>query len=126
MERKELDSIIKDFNFQKGGTKEACLKAREYLLHMINPGNQLHSPLSCVKADEFVEAVKVLMAFAFRQEDTIPETWKCDNDCHRTSYFVCPGECNINNNSDKMCPFFMDEGLIYNYFMEEKEYETGT
>ena len=112
MKREELEYVLEHNNYLKGGTKEACVKAREFIKNSMNPGNQLHAPLSCVKADEFVEAVKTLMAFAFRQEDTIPETWKCDNDCHRSSYFLCPGECNINKNSDKMCPFFMDEGLI--------------
>ncbi|MBR6252764.1 MAG: hypothetical protein IKR04_02880 [Clostridia bacterium] len=112
MERKEMDLVLEDFHYLKGGTREACVKAREYISHIINPGNQLHAPLSCVSANEFVEAVKVLMAFAFVQNDTVPDTWKCDNDCHRSSYFLCPGECNINKNSDKMCPFFMDEGLV--------------
>ena len=88
------------------------MKTREFLSHMINPGNQLHAPLSCVNADEFVEAVKVLMAFAFRQEDTIPERWNCDNDCRLTSYILCPGECNISKTADKMCPFFTDESLV--------------
>ena len=67
------------------------------------------------RADEFMDAVKTLMAFAFRQDDTIPEKWQCDNDCRMVSNLLCPGECNkcnISKNADKMCPFFMDEGLI--------------
>ena len=110
MEKKDLEYVIKNGHFQTGGTKEACVKAREFIRNSMNPGNQLHAPLSCVKADEFVEAVKTLMAFAYRQEDTIPETWTCDNDCRRSSSFLCPGECNIRQDSDKMCPYFMDEG----------------
>ena len=74
MKREELEYILDSNHFLKGGTKEACVKAREFIENSMNPGNQLHAPLSCVKANEFVEAVKVLMAFAFKQEDTIPET----------------------------------------------------
>lgn len=85
MERKELEFILEKNHYLEGGTKEACVKARDFIVNSINPGNQLQSPLSCVKADEFIEAVKVLMAFACRQEDTIPETWKCDIDCHMNS-----------------------------------------
>lgn len=73
---------------------------------------QIHSALSCVTSNEFMEAVKILMAFAFQQDDTIPEFWKCDNDCHMSSYLLCPGECNISKTAKKMCPFFMDESLI--------------
>ena len=112
MERKDQEYVLKNGHFQKGGTKEACVKAREFIRNSMNPGNQLHAPLSCVNVDEFVEAVKTLIAFAYRQEDTIPETWTCDNDCRRSSSFLCPGECNIKNDSEKMCPYFMDEGFI--------------
>ena len=112
MERKELDFVLKQNHYLEGGTKEACVKVRDFLSHATNPGNQIHSALSCVTADEFMDAVKTLMAFAFRQDDTIPEKWKCDNDCRMVSNLLCPGECNISKNADKMCPFFMDEGLI--------------
>ena len=112
MQREELEFVLDHNKYIKGGTKEACVKAREFIVHKINPGNQLHAPLSCVNADEFVEAVKVLMAFAFRQEDTVPETWRCDSDCRKTSYYLCPGECNIKKDSGKVCPFFEDESLV--------------
>ena len=59
-----------------------------------------------------MDAVKILMAFAFQEDDAIPETWKCDNDCHMVSNLLCPGKCNISKTSDKMCPFFIDESLI--------------
>ena len=109
MERGELEFVLESNHYLKGGTKESCVKARDYIVNSMNPGNQLHAPLSSVRADEFVEAVRVLVAFAFRQEDTIPETWKCDYHCGMTSYLLCPGECNINQKSDKMCPFFVEE-----------------
>lgn len=112
MERKELNFVLKQNHYLEGGTKEACVKVRDFLNHVTNPGNQIHSALSCVTADEFMEAVKILMAFAFQQDDTVPERWHCDNDCHMVSDFWCPGECNLSKTSDKICPFFMDEGVI--------------
>lgn len=112
MKREELEFILKSNRYLEGGTKEACVKVRNFLEYAKNPGNQLHSPMSCVTADEFVEAVKILMAFAFRQEDTIPERWRCDNDCRKVNSLLCPGECNISKTADKTCSYFMDEGDI--------------
>ena len=112
MNQKELELVLKQNDYLEGGTKEACIKVRDFLHHATNPGNQIHSALSCIKADEFMEAVQILMAFAFSQEDTVPERWNCDNDCCMASNIVCPGECNIDKSSNKICPFFMDEGLI--------------
>ena len=85
MVRKELDFVLKQNQYLKGGTKKAIVKVKEFLQHATNPGNQ--------------------------KEDTIPETWKCDDDCKRTSNLLCPGECNISKTSKKECPFFMDENL---------------
>ena len=107
--REELDFVLEWNHYLKGGTKEACVKVRQYLSYVINPGNQIHAPLSCITADEFIEAVKTLMAFSFRQEDTIPERWNCDNDCCRVGDFLCQGECNIDPKSKNRCPFFADE-----------------
>ena len=110
MERKELDFVLAHNHYLEGGTKEACVKVRDFLNHATTPGSQIHSALSCVTVDEFMEAVKTLMAFVYRQEDSIPEKWECDSDCQMTSSLLCPGECNISKTSDKICPFFMDEG----------------
>ena len=86
MERKELEFVLENNHYLKGGTKEACVKAGDFIVNSMNPGNQLHAPLSCVKADEFVEAVKTLIAFAFRQEDAIPETMALLNPILPTKY----------------------------------------
>ena len=112
MERKELNFVLEQNHYFEGGTKEACIKIREFLSHATNPGNQIHSALSCVTADEFMDAVETLMAFAYRQDDTIPEKWQCHNGCHMISNFMCPGKCNISKTASKICPFFMDGSLI--------------
>ena len=43
MERKELDFVLKQNHYIEGGTKEACVKVRDFLSHATNPGNQIHS-----------------------------------------------------------------------------------
>ena len=112
MERKELDFVLAYNHYIKGGTKEACIKVREFLRCVTNPENQISSESDCVTAEEFVESVKTLLAFSFQQEDQIPEKWHCEYDCRKVSVFLCPGECAIDDSAKKLCPFFMDEGLI--------------
>lgn len=112
MERRELDFVLKQNRFLKGGTKEACIKIRDFLRHAVKSENQIHSSDSCITADEFMEAVRTLMAFAYQQDDNIPERWRCDGDCRRVSYLFCSGECNTSDESQNLCPFFMDESLI--------------
>ena len=89
MNRKELDFVLQQNHYLEGGTKEACVKVRDFLSHATNPENQIHSTLSCVTTDEFMDAVKTLMSFAFPQDDTIPETWKCDNTCLISDNYIC-------------------------------------
>lgn len=105
MDREEFDFVMESNHYLKGGTKEACIKARDFL-------RNFDAGMSFVDVDEYKEAVKTLIAFAFRQEDTVPERWHCENDCHRISNIMCPGEFNLDKKSEKKCPFFMDEGLI--------------
>ena len=113
MERKELEFVLRHNAYLHGGTKEACVKVRDYLAKAKVSQNEIEPRFTDVTAEEFVEAVKTLMAFAFKEEDTIPERWQCDNDCHRVSYLLCPGECLITTDSDaSLCPYFMDEGFI--------------
>ncbi len=112
MKRDMLEFCLENNDYMEGGTKEACVKVREFLKHSIPQDNRLSSYHSCVSAEEFKEAVETLLAFTFRQADTIPERWKCDNDCKMTSSLLCPGECNIDKDSDNVCPHFIDEGNI--------------
>ena len=112
MERNQLDFALKKNNYLEGGTKEACIKARDFIKYSVISKTGINSNLSCVSDEEFIRAVKVLIAFSFKQEDTIPETWSCDSDCKRISQDICPGECNINKDSLKTCPYFIDEGLV--------------
>lgn len=85
MERKELDFTLKQNRYLQGGTKEACVKAKEFLTHATNPGNQIHSVLSCVNANEFMGAVKTLIALADQEEDQIPKTYEYKKDKRKIS-----------------------------------------
>lgn len=110
--KKQIRFYTQKNNFLKGGTKEACIKAKEFIRYSSISNDGISSKLSCISDEEFLKAVKVLIAFSFNQDDTIPETWSCDNDCKRISQDICPGECNINKDSSKTCPYFIDEGLV--------------
>lgn len=112
MEKNKLDCMLKENNFLKGGTKEACIKAREFIRYSSIFEDGISSKLSCISDEEFLKSVKILIAYAFKQDDVIPETWNCDNACRRVYEDFCPGECNINKNSSKTCPYFIDEGLV--------------
>lgn len=114
MTREELTSVLKQNDYFEGGTKEACIKAREFLRVAINLENQISLPttLSCVTVDEFMNAVKTLIAFSYCQEDSVPEKWQCDSNCHRNLNIPCPGEFNIDKSAKKMCPFYIEDGLL--------------
>ena len=112
MERRELEYVLAVNGYIEGGTKEACVKVKAFL----RDSHQLESleepPFSSVKKAEFIDALKTLLAFSFMQDDTIPETWHCDSDCRMWCSLFCRGECNIRKDSDRMCPYFVDEGNI--------------
>ena len=109
MEREMLNFVLRDNHYIEGGTKEACIKVRDFLRYAQLSGNKIISTNTCVSSEEFSEAVKTLMAATFQQDDTIPERWYCDNDCRYTSYILCPGECNIGEKSTKLCPYYSGE-----------------
>ena len=112
MKREELEFVLKDNNYMEGGIKEACVKVRDYLNSVVCTTDVIHSS-SSVTSEEFVDAVMTLMAFSFTHYDTVPERWYCDTDCHYlTSDLFCPGECNLDKKSKKLCPYFSDESLI--------------
>lgn len=113
MKRNMLEFAVDSNNYFKGGTKEACVKIREFLKYVsINEDEFIISRNSCVSSEEFIDAVKTLIAYAFEREDEIPKTWHCDNDCYKISNILCPGECNIDKEAKELCPYFADEGLI--------------
>lgn len=113
MKRNMLEFVLDSNSYVKGGTKEACVKIREFLKNASTDEDEfVITHHSCVTSEEFVSAVKTLMAYAFQKEDEIPKMWHCDNDCCKVSNILCPGECNIDKDAKELCPYFIDEGFI--------------
>lgn len=112
MTREELDFVLKQNNYLEGGTKQACVKIKNFIKDAHCTDTQINSLQSCVTIEEFIESVKILVSFAFQQEDQLGETWHCDAGCREISSLLCPGECNVDENSKTICPFFIDEGFI--------------
>jgi hypothetical protein len=110
--RKELEFVIENNKYLKGGTKEACVKVRQVLKNSQNVGSQFQATCETVSSEEFMEAIQIIMAATFQKPDEVPDMWRCDSDCKMTSYLLCPGECNLNGNASKMCPHFMDEQYV--------------
>jgi len=112
MTREELDFVLKQNAYLEDGTRQACIKINEVIKNAHCTDNKIELLQSCVNIDEFMEAIKILVAFAFQQEDQTVKTWYCDSGCRRIYSLLCPGECNVSKNAKTICPFFIDEGLI--------------
>ena len=118
MERKMIDFTIKQLKCIPNGSKEACVKVREYLQNMkIDSKNRIQCvEYSSVKSAEFIEAVKVLMAFAWenRENDKVPDRWYCESDCaNNDTCIFCPGEYQVvpqdkENQKVKRCPYYRE------------------
>lgn len=68
MERDELNFVIEHNKYLSGGTKEACIKIRDFTKKITY---QEGSAFIKEKTVEFIESVKILMAFSFGQKDTL-------------------------------------------------------
>lgn len=119
MNKEELDFLNKYFDCVPNGSKEACIKVREYLQHIDQIENGITVFPSCVVSNQqFLNSVRILLAYAWqnKENDCAPEFWYCDNDCsYLDGYFLCPGEFQLaakekegKNLSKKRCPYFTD------------------
>ena len=104
MSKDEIQFILTDKNYLQGGIKEASIKVKDYVKNI-----QSVESKSSIDYKEFVDAINTLLAFSFRAKDTIPERWCCDNDCIYTNFMICAGEFNINDKSEKICPYYIPE-----------------
>lgn len=116
MNRKELDTVLEQYRCKKGGTREASIKVRDFLrnttLGRSNEQN-LFAGRTSVTLREFIESVKILMAYASQHPDTVPNRWKCcGKECRIIELPMCPGELCISDEAEKECPFFIDEDLF--------------
>ena len=109
MDRDQMKFTLEHMHYLKGGTKEACLKVRNFIQTAATIGQTIQSPGSCVRPEEFIDAVRLLLADCFQQKDRVPETWHCDNTCANITDFLCPGECCVNPRAQNLCPYFIEE-----------------
>ena len=103
MDREMLNFILSSNEYLPNGSKEACIKVKEYIKY---------GEKSCVSKEEFEKAVKTLIAYTFLKEDEVPEFWHCDLDCVRCTWILCKGECNVDKEAKKRCPYFADSRFI--------------
>ena len=106
MTKDELNFIIEDNQYLKGGTKEASLKVKDYVKKI-----QYIESNSSTEFKEFLEYLNTLLAFAFPAKDTIPERWYCECDCRHNGCMICPGEFNTDKTSEKICPYYKQENI---------------
>ena len=104
MTKDEIEFIVKHNNYAKNGTKEACIKVKEF----IKQTKKIESK-SSIDYEDFLNSINTLLAFTFSSKDTVPDKWHCDNDCRFTSSMICKGEFNIDKNSKKLCPYYVPE-----------------
>lgn len=119
MKREYVDFTIKQLKCISGGSKEACIKVREYLQNAtIDENRIIPNEYGCISSQEFMESVRILLAYAWqnREQDIIPERWQCDSSCSNLdTCFYCQGEFQTatENESEKslskkICPYFRD------------------
>ena len=104
MTKDEIEFIVKRNNYLKDGTKEACIKVKEF----IKQTKKIESK-SSIDYEDFLNSINTLLAFCFQAKDTIPERWYCENDCRFTSSMICKGEFNIDKKSENLCPYYKQE-----------------
>ena len=107
MTKDEIEFILKHNGYLKKGTKEACIRIKDYLKN-IQSIESIESN-SSIEFNEFIESINILLAFTFRAKDTIPERWYCENDCKYSSLMLCPGEFNTEEKAEKICPYYFQE-----------------
>lgn len=105
MERNNISDIIESGQYIECGTYEAYAKAKEIILNCYDGGYKLISLSNNVTISEFLEAVKILMAFASNHPDEHIELYRCSTNCKYFKIKQCPGECLLSVKSTKRCPF---------------------
>lgn len=106
MDNNNINQIVEEYGFIKGGTYEAYLKSREVVLNSFDGGDKLICLNSQVNIKEFMEAVKILMTFASKHPDEYVELYYCDMSCKRFKQRPCPGDCLVSDGATKRCPFY--------------------
>ena len=109
MKARNIDKFIEDSKCIQGGTKEACLKTREILSKGVVRKDNFYASHSEVSMEEFLQAVKVLVAFASNLPDEKVELYYCQGDCARYYDKHCVGELTLSSCATKLCPHYTQE-----------------
>lgn len=109
MKIRDIDRFIEDSKCIQGGTKEACLKVREILSKGVVRRDSFYASHSEVSVDEFIQAVRVLVAFASNLPDEKVEVYYCQGDCARYYDKHCVGELALSSCATKRCPQYIQE-----------------
>ena len=111
MQRNVLDFALKNYDCMPGGSREACILANEFLRNSCVGNNGIRKIASSgVDSEEFLQAVRTLIAYAFPKDDEIPTMWHCEQDCHYVGAIVCRGECQAIKGAENECPYYSDDG----------------
>ena len=120
MEREFFEFVIK--NMPKNSVKRACYIVREYSRYSkIETDSILTCEEGCaVSLHEYLEAVKVLLAYSYENSDMLTEVeqFACESDCSHNNGCVgfCNGEFSISKKSHdktlKLCKYYSDSQFI--------------
>ncbi len=105
-----INQLIKENGCIHGGSKEAAIKVRAVLKNISRANeNVLLLGRSGVDAEEFLEAVRKLIAYAEIGTDTKVELWYCETDCVRAPNPNCLYRQHTFSTGTKICPHYIEE-----------------
>ena len=106
----KINELIKASNCIEGGSKEAAIKVRTVMKNISTANeNILLLGRSGVNAEDFLQAIRKLVAYAESHADTKVELWYCETDCVRSQNPNCPYRQFMVSNGDKICPHYIEE-----------------
>ena len=112
MENENIYDIIKSNGCIEGGIYEAYIKAREVISNsFVLDEDKLMYFRPRISMQEFIESVKILMAFASKHQDEYVELYDCDITCKYFKMHPCPVECIVSDNATKRCPFYQSDNI---------------
>lgn len=111
MDRQQLGYAIEKYAQWVGGTRESCIKIKDFIENaQITENGIQKTDATCVTTEEFLEALRILMAYSYLKYDEIPTRWHCKTDCKEKSRDICLGTFNVKDGYAIECPFYKKMG----------------
>lgn len=104
----KINELIKASNCIDGGSKEAAIKVRAVLKKIIMQNDSVLL-LDQNNAEDFLQAVRKLVAFAERRPDTYVPLFYCEEDCAILSCHKCLIKPNLFKEGTEICPLYIVE-----------------